>query len=329
MNLKRITLYIDIVFCIIFLPAILMLVPVDRWITTQTTFLVILIIYLYILYIVYRAVNFPMLIVRKKYLPVIIMTIILVAVTELISNFPVTEDIDPQKMLIRKHLRVRTVWFFFLIVTGFSLAIELLLELFRQNLAKQEIEAEKNKAELSLYKSQIDPHFLFNTLNALYGLVISQSPNTESAFIKFSDILKYMYSHSTTDMINIKSEIRYIEQYVELQKLRLNHHTMVDFDYEISNPEIQLPSMLLITFIENAFKYGTSSDEDCRITIFIRSGKEGLMFRTENRIMKREEGSSIGISNCRKRLELIYGSRFTLETGTRGNTYITELKIMN
>ena len=113
MNLKRITLYIDIVFCIIFLPAILMLVPVDRWITTQTTFLVILIIYLYILYIVYRAVNFPMLIVRKKYLPVIIMTIILVAVTELISNFPVTEDIDPQKMLIRKHLRVRTVWFFF------------------------------------------------------------------------------------------------------------------------------------------------------------------------------------------------------------------------
>ena len=79
---------------------------------------------------------------------------------------------------IRQHMRTQTVWFFFLIVTGFSLAIELTFELFRQILSKQEIEAEKNKAELALYKAQINPHFLFNTLNALYGLVLTKSDKT-------------------------------------------------------------------------------------------------------------------------------------------------------
>mgnify|MGYP000603399381 CR=1 FL=1 len=96
---------------------------------------------------------------------------------------------------------------------------------FRQILSKQEIEAEKNKAELALYKAQINPHFLFNTLNALYGLVLTKSDKTESAFIKFSNILKYMYAQTTSDLISISNEVEYIRQYVDLQSLRLNKHT--------------------------------------------------------------------------------------------------------
>lgn len=124
-------------------------------------------------------------------------------------------------------MRAQTVWFFFLVVTGFSLSIELIFELFRQILSKQEIEAEKNKAELALYKAQINPHFLFNTLNALYGLVLTKSDKTESAFIKFSNILKYMYAQTTSDLIFISNEVEYIRQYVDLQSLRLNKHTKV------------------------------------------------------------------------------------------------------
>ena len=151
-------------------------------------------------------------------------------------------------------MRAQTVWFFFLVVTGFSLSIELIFELFRQILSKQEIEAEKNKAELALYKAQINPHFLFNTLNALYGLVLTKSDKTESAFIKFSNILKYMYAQTTSDLISISNEVEYIRQYVDLQSLRLNKHTKVVFETEMDDEQIQIPPMILITFVENSFQ---------------------------------------------------------------------------
>ena len=98
------------------------------------------------------------------------------------------------------------------------------------NSVQQEIEAEKNKAELALYKAQINPHFLFNTLNALYGLVLTKSDKTESAFIQFSNILKYMYAQTTSETIPVCNEIDYIRQYVDLQALRLNKHTHISFE---------------------------------------------------------------------------------------------------
>ena len=221
------------------------------------------------------------------------------------------------------------MWFFFFVVTGFSLAIELMFELFKQILSKQEIEAEKNKAELALYKAQINPHFLFNTLNALYGLVLTKSDKTESAFIQFSDILKYMYTQTTLDTIPICNEIEYIRQYVDLQSLRLNRHTHIDFHTETDDEQAQIPPMILITFVENAFKYGTSSDVDCTIYIQI-AVKEGVLhFETENTIMKekKEPTPAIGIENCRKRLELLYPGRFSLTTGREGNQFKTRLTI--
>lgn len=226
-------------------------------------------------------------------------------------------------------MRAQTVWFFFLVVTGFSLSIELIFELFRQILSKQEIEAEKNKAELALYKAQINPHFLFNTLNALYGLVLTKSDKTESAFIKFSNILKYMYAQTTSDLISISNEVEYIRQYVDLQSLRLNKHTKVVFETEMDDEQIQIPPMILITFVENSFKYGVSSDTDCTILIRIIV-KEGLLnFETENMIMKKNHKNphAIGIDNCRKRLELLYPSRFALITKEENGCFKTYLNI--
>lgn len=175
---------------------------------------------------------------------------ILIAVTELLTYFPIPAERitdDVRQMAARMSLRTQTIWFFFLVVTGFSLAIELTFELFRQILSRQEIEAEKNKAELALYKAQINPHFLFNTLNTLYALVLSGSDKTESAFVKFSDILRYMYSQSGSELIPAERELEYIRQYVDLQKLRLNSHTKVDLNIEITNRQVLIPPMILIT----------------------------------------------------------------------------------
>ena len=163
---------------------------------------------------------------------------------------------------------------------------------------------------------QINPHFLFNTLNTLYGLVITKSDLTESAFVKFSNILKYMYHNASVEKIDVKSEIEYIRQYVELQQLRLNHHTKVIFESHTDQEYVKIPPMILITFVENAFKYGTSSSEDCTVLIRIVVEDGTLLFKTCNSIMreKEQDSPSIGIENCRKRLRLLYPERFTLLT---------------
>ena len=309
--------YVDLLFCLVILPLIILLVPVDKWIKTQPVFVGTLVLYLYLLYFTYRKANIPSLFSKRKYLHIIILIIILTLITELLTHFPISDKFGSKLPIdFRRHLHAQTIWFFFLIVSGFSLAIEVTFELFRQMLQKQEIEAEKNKAELAMYKAQINPHFLFNTLNTLYGLVITKSDLTESAFVKFSNILKYMYDNTSVEKININNEIEYIRQYVELQKLRLNHHTKVIFESRTDEEHVLIPPMILITFVENAFKYGTSSSEDCTILIRIIVEDGVLLFKTRNSIMKeKKEGkSSIGIENCRKRLQMLYPGLFTLVT---------------
>ena len=324
--------YVDLLFCLVILPLIILLVPVDKWIKTQPVFVGTLVLYLYLLYFTYRKANIPSLFLKRKYLHIIILIIILTLITELLTHFPISDKFGSKLPIdFRRHLHAQTIWFFFLIVSGFSLAIEVTFELFRQMLQKQEIEAEKNKAELAMYKAQINPHFLFNTLNTLYGLVITKSDLTESAFVKFSNILKYMYDNTSIEKIDINNEIEYIWQYVELQKLRLNHHTKVIFESRTDEELVLIPPMILITFVENAFKYGTSSSEDCTILIRIIVEDGVLLFKTRNSIMKeKKEGeSSIGIENCRKRLQLLYPGLFTLITEKDNNKqeFLTKLTI--
>ena len=332
MRQTRISTYIDLLFCLVILPVIIMLAPVEKWIIHHTYFMLTLIVYLYALYFTYRKANIPSLFLRHKFGQVFFLIAALLIITWGLSQIPIPKDKFSTSSLdlgIRQHMRTQTVWFFFLIVTGFSLAIELTFELFRQILSKQEIEAEKNKAELALYKAQINPHFLFNTLNALYGLVLTKSDKTESAFIQFSNILKYMYAQTTSETIPVCNEIDYIRQYVDLQALRLNKHTHISFNTQTDDDQAPIPPMILITFVENAFKYGTSSDIDCTVLIRIIVKNGQLLFETENTVMKekKEKTPAIGIENCRKRLELLYPGRFNLTTVQENRQYKIRLTI--
>lgn len=332
MKNNRIALYIDLLFCLVFMPLVITLLPVDRWIVTNTAFLATLVAYVYGLYFVYRCVCLPKLFMQKKYVHIVLLLAVLICVTQLFTHFPMPPEHvtgDVRQMQGKLGIRTQTIWFLFLMVTGFSLAIELTFELFRQILSRQEVEAEKNKAELALYKAQINPHFLFNTLNTLYALVLSGSDKTESAFVKFSGILRYMYSQSGSELIPAERELDYICQYVDLQKLRLNRHTQVDLTLEVSDRQVLIPPMILITFVENAFKYGTSSDTDCAIRIKICVDDAHLHLETENAVMRRREDGNqgIGIANCRKRLELLYPGRYDLHTGEVDGIYKVLLNI--
>lgn len=322
---RHIAIYIDLLFCLVIMPMAIMLLPVDRWLEHNTMFLIALVAYVYGLYFTYRHFKLPRLIMERRYGRAVLLLMILIGLTVALTHFPPPPGVTRP----RTAMRTQTIWFFFLMVTGFSQAIELTFELFRQIFSRQAAEAEKDKARLALYKAQINPHFLFNTLNTLYALVISGSDKTESAFIQFSNILRYTYAQSGSELIPAGDEFDYIRHYVDLQKLRLNRHTQVELTLECDDRNALIPPMILITFIENAFKYGTSSDTDCRIRLYISLLCHNLTLRTENRIMRRRPDTAppgIGLANCTARLNLLYPGRYTLsaqeETGGFFRTHL-------
>lgn len=331
MKHTRVARCIDLLFCLVFMPLVIMLLPVDRWIVNNTAFLITLVAYVYALYFTYRWAKLSHLFLQRRYLRIVILLLVLVGVTALLTYFPMPESspaVEARQLAARRGMRTQTVWFFFLVVTGFSLAIELTFELFRQILARQELAAERDRAELALYKAQINPHFLFNTLNTLYALVLSKSDHTESAFVKFSNILRYMYTQADREWIPLADEREYIRQYVDLQRMRLNRHTRVELSEEVDDERTAVPPMLFITFVENAFKYGTSSERDCTIRIALRLRDGDLEFRTENAVMRSGgHGPGIGIENCRKRLQLLFPGRFELQTSEREGIYRVRLEI--
>ena len=138
-----------------------------------------------------------------------------------------------------------------------------------------------------------------------------------------------MYSQADSDTIDIKSELSYIQQYVDLQKLRLNSHTQVNLYYSVEDDYIQIAPMILITFIENAFKYGTSSDEDCLIDIRLNESDGIVHFEVKNDIKHKRQDNrpTIGISNCRKRLELLYPDKHHLTVSEDGQQFIVSLTL--
>lgn len=332
MNQSKIKLYIDLFFCCVFLPLIIALVPVEKWIVKYPSFAVTLVLFLYAAYFAIRVMNIPQKVMQRKYVHIVVFCIAITGITYFISQFPYPPDIEPivtSHPNLHEHLRAQTVWFMFLVVSGYSLSISLLLELFRQIIVKKELAEGKKNAELALYKAQINPHFFFNTMNTLYGLVISKSDKAENAFIRFTSLLKYTYSQTNTDRIAIKSEIDYIQNYIELQRLRLNRHTVVKYDVSIDNETLTIPPMLLISFVENAFKYGTSSKLDCEIRIGIYLSDGTLLFECENEIvrLKKDDDTHIGIENTRSRLELMYPGRYDLSVTESDTKYRVTLQI--
>lgn len=330
MNFSKIKRYIDLFFYIIFLPAIIMLVPVDRWLVKYFWFAVTLISFLYLSYFSIQKINLPQKFNQKKYWQIFLFTIIILLLTYLVSRFPYPTDFDPEVLARYVRLRSRTVWFMSLVVIGYGLSVSILQELFRQILVKRELEEKNRIAELALYKAQINPHFLFNTLNTLYGLVINHSDKAEDAFFKFSGLLKFTYSKIKDELLSVKDETEYIIDYIELQKLRLNRHTVVETDFHIDDYDVMIPPMLLITFIENAFKYGTSSTRDCRILIKLDISANKLYFKCSNRIMKRqpvESEYSVGVENTLARLQMLYPGKHKLDIRQDEDNYTVELNI--
>ncbi len=330
----------DMAFCFILLPLVIYAFPVERWWGTYPLFFCSFVGWLYVTYFLYKYFIVPRLFIKGKKRTIAVAAILLsLAVTFLFSAYEITSPLyhihQEQRQLypypiwgIRQNQQA--IWLHYILVVIFCFAVGMLKEVYRQKLARAEMEYERNKAELALYKAQINPHFLFNTLNTLYGLLITQSDKTEITLERFINLTKYMYNNANREFIALAEEVDYIGQYIALQQLRLNELADIRFTHEVEREEMPIPPMMLITFVENAFKYGISSDDPCFIHIQLNQRAEKLCFEVVNSTFGREAGHSarMGIQNCRRRLELLYPEHHRLEIAQEHGLFRVRLELL-
>jgi len=189
---------------------------------------------------------------------------------------------------------------------------------------------ERKEIELQFLRTQLKPHFLFNTLNSIYFLVRSKSNDAPEAVITLSELMRYMLYEVGKEKVSLKKEINYIKNYISLQKLRLSNSEHVKLKIQDDYGQLKIYPLLLISFIENAFKYGTNSKGQTFIDMDISVNEKMLFFKIKNIIgLKKSEvdNSGIGLNNIKTQLEFLYKDKYSLLTGTVDEFYIVDLKI--
>ena len=229
----------------------------------------------------------------------------------------------------------RGMWIpLFPLLTAVAIGISLRLakEWARTEKERRELQNEKLISELALLKSQINPHFLFNTLNNICSLARKKSDDTEPAIIKLSQIMRYMLTDSRQDKVGLTDEVDYLNNFIELQKIRIGDKVDLAFNISGDISMIQVEPLLLIPFVENAFKHGISYKDRSSIRIDLRADSAGMVFSVENtkpqpRDRSNLEESGIGLKNVRRRLELLYPGKHLLDIQDTDSKYKIMLKI--
>lgn len=218
-------------------------------------------------------------------------------------------------------------------VIAASTALTARLYFQQQALERREaaLRAEKLDAELLALKRQVQPHFLFNTINNLYGLARKQSEQTAPMALKLANLLRYVLYETARPMVRIEQEIKLLQDYVALEKLRFDPERLaVVFEVNIDQPAQEVPPLLLLPLVENAFKHGVSENRhDARVAIHIRLSNGVLSADIQNTRSpdQPENPDGIGLQNLKRQLELIYPNRHRLDISTNGNTFAVHLEI--
>jgi len=220
-----------------------------------------------------------------------------------------------------------------LFFSGFFVVVSALLKFaidwFGNERVQRNLERERKEMELQFLKSQLNPHFLFNSLNNIYSLAYQKSDKTPDAILKLSEIMRYMIYESNDSWVSLSKEIEYVQSFIELQKLRFKDGAMVEFTMngEIDNQRI-VP-LILISFVENAFKHGVANDPKNPIRINIIANQKILHFSITNKKnnFNKDEVGGVGLSNVERRLQLLYPDRYKLNIVNSATHYTSELML--
>lgn len=220
------------------------------------------------------------------------------------------------------HLFKNILWFSLATLFGLFLNI---------NKRLKDTQNAKIKTELDYLKAQINPHFLFNTLNTIYSLAIVGSTKTADSIVKLSNMMRYVLVDSNAKWVSMEDEVNYLNTYIDLQKLRFNKNISIEFNNDCTKTGILIPPMLFIPFIENSFKYGVSTETHSDITITLTCDDKHIYFFAGNKKLNKlrihDESTGIGINNTKTRLELLYPNKHKLDIVEENNEFKVYLKI--
>jgi sensor histidine kinase YesM len=203
-------------------------------------------------------------------------------------------------------------------------------------LLRQELEKENVKSELSFLKAQINPHFFFNTLNNIYSLSYIDVPASQDALLKLSRMMRYLLYETQNDTTLLSKEISFVRDYIELMKLRMQESTEIIFKEPARQHDVEISPMILLPYIENAFKHGISASSNNWILIEITFENDNVHMKVQNKIFRNkntdhnfQERSGIGLQNTARRLNLLYPDKFKLDIDENetDNTYTVNLNL--
>ncbi|MBC7892495.1 MAG: histidine kinase [Sphingobacteriaceae bacterium] len=195
---------------------------------------------------------------------------------------------------------------------------------------REQIQREKLTTELLFLKSQVNPHFLFNTLNNIYALTLAKSDAAPGAVLKLAELMRYMLYEASGETVELAGEVRYLQSFVELQRMRYHGETFVDFEVHGQLNGQRIAPLLLIPFVENAFKHGDVQNPASPLRIRVAVHQHDLSVEVENRKKggNKDELGGVGLGNVRRRLALLYPQRHSLDVQDGRDHYRSELNLM-
>jgi LytS/YehU family sensor histidine kinase len=216
-------------------------------------------------------------------------------------------------------------------IVGFISMLRFAKDWFELEAKRKEIENEKLISELRFLKEQINPHFLFNTLNNLYYLAHTNSPNTKEVISKLSQMMRYMIYEANNEKVAVSKEIEYIRNYIDLEKLRLEENVPIQLSIDGNYDNLQITPLIFITYLENAFKHGVSqSNSEAWVNVSFKFEGNKCIYEVSNSVVEGESDSSetgIGLSNTKRRLNLSYDGRHSLHTERNKNQFEVKLEV--
>lgn len=287
----------------------------------------------------------PKLLLKKKYVLFFISMFLSVYILSVFARFNVVHIVEP---LVRENFVQETIqeilsdlvylftaYFPAVYLYGFiMMTVKVIKGRFEEKHQIELLQKEKATNELKFLKAQIQPHFLFNTLNNLYALTLSKSDLAPKVVLKLSNLLDFILYQSDQVSIPIEKEIELIQGFIDLESLRYGDTLDLFFEHRVDNPNTQIAPLVLLPLIENAFKHGVSSNpKNAKIHIDLSVVNGALIFKADNsklndRVEHLNNGKSgIGTSNLKRQLELNYPNKYTLEVADASDSYSVELSI--
>ena len=245
-------------------------------------------------------------------------------------------EVDPQAA---KYLKA-SLWgiyagYLIICVTFMLLAVGVrYIQRWNEDRHKLEEERRRNaEAELNWLKNQLNPHFLFNTLNNISSLIQVDAEKAQDSIAQLSDLLRYALYESNSRKVKVADEVEFMRNYIELMSLRCSGKTSLNVRFDAFDPDLTISPLMFISLIENAFKHGTSAHNESVISVDMGMDGDDMVFSCVNALIERHSadysGPGVGLENMKRRLELLYPGRYSYEQSAEEGMYVAVVRIKN